>query len=246
MTHSVLQRDASSSFAHWYELYDPLILDLEGNGISFSTERSEFDLDGDGEQEAIPCLDWGCGFLAYDQNQDGIVNNGLELFGTVSGNGFEDLAQYDLDGNNWIDENDAIFDELSLWRTDETGADSLVRLADAEVGALYLGHVDTSFDLHDDQNNLSGRITGSGIYLKENGEVQSVHQVDVVMEPVGQEAPVDTGEEAAAGQALESGEGEEQAGLEQSGTDQKGQAEQSADSPEESSVEKKPQTTVAV
>lgn len=191
MTHSVLQQPSASLYAQWYNLYDPLILDLEGNGVGFSSEQFEFDLDADGTEESISCLDWGCGFLAYDQNQDGIVNNGLELFGTTSGNGFGDLAQYDLDGNNWIDENDAIFDELSIWRKDEAGADSLLSLAEAEVGAIYLDHVATAFGVHDDNDNFRGEITGSGIYLKETGEVQSVHQVDMVAEAGAAKAVAD-------------------------------------------------------
>ncbi len=37
------------------------------------------------------------------------INDGSELFGTSSGDGFKDLATYDEDENGWIDENDSIF-----------------------------------------------------------------------------------------------------------------------------------------
>ncbi len=166
MTHSVLRGSASDTFAQWYALHDPLVLDLEGTGVGLGSEQFSFDLDGDGATETISCLDKGCGFLAYDQNQDGIINDGLELFGTVSGNGFTDLAQYDRDGNNWIDENDAIFDALSIWRQNDSGGGSLMSLAEAEVGAIYLDHSDSSFDLHDETDSFGGRVTASGIHLK--------------------------------------------------------------------------------
>ena len=58
-------------------------------------------------------------FLALDLNGDGRINNGSELFGALSGNGFADLAQYDSDANGWIDENDEIFQRLKVW----SGAD---------------------------------------------------------------------------------------------------------------------------
>ena len=41
---------------------------------------------------------------ALDINEDGKINDGKELFGTASGNGFGDLAAYDQDNNGWIDE----------------------------------------------------------------------------------------------------------------------------------------------
>lgn len=42
--------------------------------------------------------------LSLDQNGNGEIDNGTELFGTKSGDGFADLARYDLDYNGWIDE----------------------------------------------------------------------------------------------------------------------------------------------
>jgi hypothetical protein len=46
--------------------------------------------------------------------KDGRVNDGRELFGPRTGDGFAELAAYDDDGNNWIDENDGIHDNLSI------------------------------------------------------------------------------------------------------------------------------------
>lgn len=50
-----------------------------------------------------------------------LVNNGSELFGPTNGNGFQELAEYDKDGNGWIDENDEIFGSLKIWAEDFRG-----------------------------------------------------------------------------------------------------------------------------
>jgi hypothetical protein len=44
------------------------------------------------------------GLLVIDKNLDGKVNDGSELFGPSTGDGFEKLARYDEDRNGWIDE----------------------------------------------------------------------------------------------------------------------------------------------
>ena len=85
------------------------------------------------------------GFLALDKNSDGIINDGSELFGTKTGNGFSELAEYDSDGNGWIDENDEVYDQLKVWVKDENGKDTLLSLKEANVGAICLGSSKTTF-----------------------------------------------------------------------------------------------------
>ena len=89
-----------------YVLCDPLVFNFEGNTADITDQKFMFDLDCDGKEEEISSLGKGSGFLALDKNGDGIVNDGTELFGTKSGDGFADLAEYDEDGNGWIDEDD--------------------------------------------------------------------------------------------------------------------------------------------
>ena len=57
-------------------------------------------------------------YLAIDANNDGLINDGSELFGTRSGDGFADLAKLDSDGNRWLDEADSQFDRLRIWQPD--------------------------------------------------------------------------------------------------------------------------------
>lgn len=161
---------------------DPLMINLDTDIGSVSDQKFFFDLDADGKEEEISFAGKGSGFLALDRNGDGKINDGSELFGTKSGDGFKDLAAYDEDGNGWIDENDAVFSQLKIWTKDEEGNDRLIRLRDADVGAIYLGNADTQFSLKDDDHKLNGELKKTGIYLHESsGEVGTVNHVDLII-----------------------------------------------------------------
>ena len=134
------------------------------------------------EAEEISSLGSGSGFLAYDKNGDGVINDGSELFGTKSGDGFADLAQYDEDGNGWIDENDSIFNNLKVWVKNEDGSDRLLDLKEANVGAIYLGSADTQFHLNNAYTNQTNAvIQKTGVFLKETGEVGTIQHVDLAL-----------------------------------------------------------------
>jgi hypothetical protein len=164
---------------------DPLVLNFNGNAAQLNSTKFSFDLDSDGQTENISFVAPGSGFLVLDKNQDGRANNGSELFGATSGDGFAELAAYDLDGNRWIDENDAVFSQLKIWTRDsQDGAsneDHLLSLAEAGVGALYLGSVATEFSLKNADQQLDGQVRASSVYLNEDGTVGTVQQIDLVV-----------------------------------------------------------------
>lgn len=159
-------------------LTDPLIINLNNSPTSITDKKFYFDLDCDGEKEEISELASGNGYLALDRNNDGVIGDGSELFGTKSGNGFADLAEYDKDGNGWIDENDEIFSKLKVWTKDENGKDILLSLSDANVGAICLKSSQTPFAMKDEDGNLNGMVRRSGIYLTESGKAKTLQQVD--------------------------------------------------------------------
>jgi hypothetical protein len=161
---------------------DPLMINLDTNIGSVSDQKFFFDLDADGTEENISFAGQGSGFLALDKNGDGKINDGSELFGTKSGDGFRDLAAYDEDGNGWIDENDSVFSQLKVWTKDENGNDILMDLKQADVGAIYLDNADTQFSLKNDENQLNAEIKKTGVYLKEStGSVGTLNHVDLVV-----------------------------------------------------------------
>ena len=161
------------------QLTDPLVINLDTEVASVSDQKFYFDLDADGRQEQISRLGAGSGFLALDKNGDGVINDGSELFGALTGNGFAELAKYDQDGNGWIDEADEIFDKLLIWQKDEEGNDVLRGLGAAGIGAIYLGNAATDFSLKSaTDNHTNAVIRQTGMFLYENGESGTVQQVD--------------------------------------------------------------------
>lgn len=160
---------------------DPLVINFNGTAAQLTDMKVSFDLNSDGQAEQISFVGANSGFLALDKNDNGVIDNGAELFGTQNGNGFAELASYDKDGNNWIDENDAIYSSLKIWSRDTAGADTLSTLAQRDVGALYLGYVATQFDLKNSANNLQGQVRSSGIYMQEDGSAGTLQQVDLVI-----------------------------------------------------------------
>ncbi len=171
-----------SMTAESYVCVDPLVFNLDGNVGQISDQKFLFDLNADGTEEEISFTEQGSGFLALDKNKDGEINDGSELFGTRSGDGFKDLAAYDEDDNGWIDENDAIFDDLSIWTLDENGDKVQISLYKADVGAIYLGNASTEFSLKNETNHeANGVIRSTGIYLKESGGAGTVQHIDLVV-----------------------------------------------------------------
>lgn len=158
---------------------DPLVLNLDGNSAQLTDVKFSFDLNADGQAENISFVTGGSAFLALDKNADGKINNGSELFGPGTNDGFAELAAYDSDHNQVIDENDAVFSQLRLYNKDANGQDQLATLAEKGVGAILLAHADTPFAIKDGQNNLQGQLRASGVYLRENGGIGSVQQVDL-------------------------------------------------------------------
>ena len=160
---------------------DPLVINLNGNVADLSDQTFLFDLDGDGQEDEINRLAAGSGFLALDKNGDGVINDGTELFGTQSGNGFADLAAYDTDHNGFIDEGDEIWNHLKIWVMDEDGQQRLYTLAEKGVGAICLRSSATDFSITDENNQEKGRIRRTGFFLYENGETGSVQHVDLAL-----------------------------------------------------------------
>lgn len=162
-------------------LKDPLVISFDGKAAELSQQRFEFDLTLDGQQDLIPKLAGNAAFLALDRNGDGRINDGSELFGAATGDGFAELAQYDQDGNDWIDENDAIFERLQLWlKPGEGDSQQLISLKQAGIGAIYLGNADTPFSLNSSLGEERlGVIRSSGIYISEQGKAGFIQHVDL-------------------------------------------------------------------
>ncbi len=169
------------------ELKDPLVLSFNGDIPSLSSNTFSFDIDSDGESDQISLLNNNNAFLVLDKNLNNRIDNGSELFGAKSGDGFMDLAKYDEDSNGWIDENDAIFDKLQVWKKSDT-KDELIGLGEVGIGAIFLGDADTPFSLKTQDNELLGEIRKSSFFLYENGVAGVVSQIDMAINSDTKEA----------------------------------------------------------
>lgn len=167
-------------------LCDPLVVNIGSDTADVQDQTFKFDLDADGTEDEISMLGKGSGFLALDKNGDGKINDGSELFGTKSGDGFGDLREYDSDGNGWIDENDDVFSKLKVWCKDENGKDILMNLKEADIGAIFLGEQQTEFSLGGADGYRDGVIRSTGVFLREStGAAGTVQHVDLSLKQNG-------------------------------------------------------------
>jgi len=160
---------------------DPLVLNFAGTAAQLDDRRFAFDLDADGHNESINRLTQGSAFLVFDRNRDGTINDGKELFGPTSGDGFAELATLDDDGNGWIDENDTAYAQLQLWHPGNEDQQKLQSLAAAGVGAIALSRLNTPFEIKNNSNRLTGEIRSSGVFLQEDGKTGTIQQVDLTV-----------------------------------------------------------------
>lgn len=130
---------------------DPLVLDLDGDGIELTgyTDGTRFDLLGNGQSVHTGFVTGGDAFLAMDRDADGRITSGRELFGEQNGaaNGFEELRKFDSNADGVIDRLDRDFDKLLLWRDNGNGVSEdgeLVSLAQAGVASIGLGYQNVS------------------------------------------------------------------------------------------------------
>jgi len=174
-----------STFTGQRDLIDPLVINLNGGAPSLSSQYFEFDLGSDGTKETLNQTAHGTGFLALDKNGNGEIDNGQELFGPNSNSGFGELAQYDDDDNGWIDENDAIFSQLSYMDFDENGEQRVRSISEVGLGALYLGSEQMDLDLFDANGNFQANIARNGVALKENGQAVSLQEIHYEDQAIG-------------------------------------------------------------
>jgi hypothetical protein len=142
---------------------DPLALSFTTAAPSLATGTHQVDVDNDGTAEAVAAIAPGTAYLVRDRNGNGIVDDGSELFGPATQDGFGELAALDADGSGWVDEGDAAFAQLSLWNGQEGAA--LTSLAEAGVGALATRNIATRYAY----GANTGRLAASSIFLYEDG-----------------------------------------------------------------------------
>ena len=173
---------------NWVWPRDPIILDLDGDGLETVGLASNvyFDHDDDGVLTRTGWAGKDDALLVWDRNGNGRIDTGAELFGdftplpngTLAPNGFAALAALDSNGDGIIDASDPAFAELKLWRDADqngaTGAGELISLADAGIVSLNLAHTLKN------QNLANGnQLTREGSFTRTDGTTSAMGEFNL-------------------------------------------------------------------
>jgi len=152
------------------DMATPIVLDFGGLGVSTvaSAQGTSFDINATGSTAQHGWVSATSGLLAIDRNGDGLVNNGSELFGSgttlANGqhavNGYQALAELDLNHDSRITAADAGFSQLKVWldRNGDGKTDAGELLGLADLGIVELGLAASSSSATD-HGNLVGLIS---------------------------------------------------------------------------------------
>jgi hypothetical protein len=148
-------------------LRSPIVLDLNGNGISTLSVQNgtKFDLSADGSSVQTGWVAPSDGLLVLDRNQDGIINDGSELFGTSTTlqnglkaiDGYQALSELDSNQDGVINSQDTAFSKLGVWIDSNSDAQTddgeLKSLSDLDIVQLNLN---ANIARESSQGNLIG------------------------------------------------------------------------------------------
>ncbi|WP_043995327.1 RTX toxin, partial [Actinobacillus pleuropneumoniae] len=177
-----------------YDIYDPLALDLDGDGLETVSMNGRqgalFDHEGKGIRTATGWLAADDGFLVLDRNQDGIINDISELFsnknqlsdGSISAHGFAALADLDTNQDQRIDQNDKLFSKLQIWRDlNQNGfseANELFSLESLNIKSLHTAYEERNDFLAG--NNILAQL---GKYEKTDGTFAQMGDLNFSFNP---------------------------------------------------------------
>ncbi|MGH1470853.1 MAG: calcium-binding protein [Cellvibrionaceae bacterium] len=139
----------------------PLVLDLDGDGIELSSlleSKVFWDIDEDGFAENTGWVDADDGLLAIDLDSDGSISYHTELFGSLTEDGFTDLATLDSNLDGVIDANDAQFSDLLVWKDINqnaiSGSDELFSLTELNITEIDL-YASQQFNVFNEGHTVS-------------------------------------------------------------------------------------------
>ena len=162
---------------------DPIVLDLDHNGFAFTSQADgvQFDINGDGAKDQVAWTNGHDGFLAFDVNGNGKIDNGNELFTpSFAGGHFADgmaaLASLDSNHDGIIDSADQDFSKLLVWQdVNHNGVSDAGELKGlAELGILSIDLATTPGTPIDGQT-----IPALGTFTYVDGSKGSYVQVDL-------------------------------------------------------------------
>lgn len=156
----------------------PLVLDLDNDGIELTEHDSEttatfFDIDGDGFAEQTAWVDADDGLLARDINENGIIDDVTELFGSPTVDGFAKLALLDSNQDLLIDQNDDAWDELVIWK--DANGDAVTQDGELHtLSSLSIKSIDLAGVAASTSTVNGNPISHETTYMLDNGSTRSI------------------------------------------------------------------------
>jgi Ca2+-binding RTX toxin-like protein len=154
--------------------WSPIIIDLDRDGVeTISKDKNiHFDLNANQFAENTGWVGADDGLLVLDLNDNGVIDDGRELFGESSllqngktaKNGYQALAQYDENGDGVIDAKDSIWQKLKVWQDKNsnglTDENELISLEQAGVSSISTNYSKSDYvDSNGNEHRLTGEIT---------------------------------------------------------------------------------------
>ncbi len=166
--------------------YDPLVLDLDGDGIELISPSISkvggglrFDLDNDQFAEVTGWVNADDGLLVWDKNGNGTIDDVNELFGIGLTSGFEELRELDSNNDNRFNRGDARYNDLRVWQDkNQNGiseADELMTLPEADVKVILLN--DKPVSENNTAQNGGNQIAATSYYRRFDNSREAIADV---------------------------------------------------------------------
>jgi len=166
-------------------LKDPLIIQFGEHSIGNIIGYQSLDINNDKQTDNLPIFSGDVGYLVYDKNNDLQVQNGSELFGPTTNNGFAELAMLDSNNNGFFDQHDDSYQQVYIWQPSQQNSQTqiapqnLISLSQAGIKAISLNAIATQFNFRSNQGEIDAQLTQSSFAITNNNQAMGVHQIDV-------------------------------------------------------------------
>ena len=182
--------------------YDPIVLDLNGDGKISINKRTDsgvyFDYLGDGTSIKTSWVGKEDGILVFDKNNDGKINDGSELLGnftqksdgSTTKHGYDALSLLDSNKDGVIDAKDEGFVNLKVWQDANSNGivdeGEMKKLSELNISSLNLTHQTENKNLED-----RNKITHVGSYTMTDGSSRTMADIEFSVLPSDSKVKVD-------------------------------------------------------
>ena len=169
----------------------PIVMDMDGDGVELipmADNNALFDMDADGYREMMGWIDQGDALLAYDYNEDGVIDERKEIAFVDWKEGartdLEGLTAFDSNNDSILNALDEEWDKFVIWQdVDGDGASDegeVTHIAEAGVESISLSSDETTRD------EGGGNTTyGYGEFTFDDGTVHEFADTEFAVSSLG-------------------------------------------------------------